>query len=254
MMVLNTILVLSAAHLSDPELLVQFESEFVQTFAEGNPAGFLEMFNGFACLSLERIELGQGLMARHGGFCVALLEILALQANQIAFKTTDGLRDGSLLEIAYDLKVLIPIGRFVQTLKEILSFITTRDLRHEVLVLRRDLHRRGSIGQAPARLSDGHQGYSDFGDDEDERQQDHAISEGDANPDISRFVEQRIFIDLKRKFPGGSCSLVARHWRLGGSELARYCLSSRFVIQMLPVISPRLNTILSGATEISIRP
>ena len=65
-------------------------------------------------------------MPRHSGFCVTLLEILALQANQIAFGTTDRLRaDGSLLEIAYDLKVLIPIGRLLQALKEILSFITT---------------------------------------------------------------------------------------------------------------------------------
>src|SRR4030095_1149505 len=122
-MVLNTILILSAAHLSYPELLVQFDSEVVQTFADGDPAGFTKVFNGLGCLSLERIQLSQCLMACHSGFCVALLEILALQVNEIAFKTTDRLSDGSLLEIAYDLKVLIPIRRFVQTLKEILSFI-----------------------------------------------------------------------------------------------------------------------------------
>src|SRR5262245_15360290 len=169
MMVLNTILVFGAAHLRDPELLVQFEGEVVQAFVEGNPAGFLEMLNSFACLSLKRIQLGQGLMACHSRFCMTLLEILVLQANQVAFKTIDRLGDSSLLEIAYDLKVLVPIRRFVQELKEILSFITARDFRHEVLVLRRDLHRRASTGQGPARLSDRHPRYC-FADDEDERQ------------------------------------------------------------------------------------
>src|SRR5437667_12299639 len=86
-------------------------------------------------------------MSRRGYFEIALFQILILQAGQIPFDSLNCEANRPKLELTDGLQILVPVGRFLEKIEEILGLIASRDFRDSFTVCRRDLHGRSATSR-----------------------------------------------------------------------------------------------------------